>query len=147
MPEQQFIIACEIEYSFDVAILLWLSSFLNTGQSRSLFDHLRPFSNSNNNYSLSFNNVNRKKLRWCAWDLNLRPQDGRRRQNNGAMAATQSVSKACNAFFLFEVERKIRTKTRKNISKQTIDGASWQREFKIEANFFKLLWCKIWFES
>ena len=29
-----------------------------------------------------------KKHRWCAWDLNPGPQDGRRRRNHGAMAAT-----------------------------------------------------------
>ena len=29
-----------------------------------------------------------KKQWWCAWDSNLGPQDGRRRQNHGAMAAT-----------------------------------------------------------
>ena len=29
-----------------------------------------------------------KKHRWCAWDSNPGPQDGRRRQNHGAMAAT-----------------------------------------------------------
>ena len=28
------------------------------------------------------------KRRWCAWDLNLGPQDGRHRRNHGAMAAT-----------------------------------------------------------
>ena len=33
-------------------------------------------------------NTNWKKHRWCAWDLNPGPQDGRRRQNQGAMAAT-----------------------------------------------------------
>ena len=37
----------------------------------------------------NFNNTNWKKHRWCAWDSNLGPQDGRRRQNHGAMAATQ----------------------------------------------------------
>ena len=26
-----------------------------------------------------------KKHRWCPWDSNLGPQDGRRRQNHGAM--------------------------------------------------------------
>ena len=31
-----------------------------------------------------------KKCRWCAWDLNPGPQDDRRRQNHGAMAATQA---------------------------------------------------------
>ena len=33
-------------------------------------------------------NTNWKKHRWCAWDSNLRPQDGRRRRNHGTMAAT-----------------------------------------------------------
>ena len=37
----------------------------------------------------NFNNSNWKKRRWCAWDSNPGPQDGRRRQNHGAMAATQ----------------------------------------------------------
>ena len=36
----------------------------------------------------NFNNTNWKKSRWCAWDLKLGPQDGRRRQSHGAMAAT-----------------------------------------------------------
>ena len=31
-------------------------------------------------------NYKLKKLRWCAWDLHPEPQDGRRRQNHGAMA-------------------------------------------------------------
>ena len=30
-----------------------------------------------------------KKHRWCAWDSNLWPQDGRRRLNHGAIAAPQ----------------------------------------------------------
>ena len=30
-----------------------------------------------------------KKGSWCTWDSNPGPQDGRRRQNHGAMAATQ----------------------------------------------------------
>ena len=28
----------------------------------------------------------KKKHRWCAWDTNPGPQDGRRRRNHGAMA-------------------------------------------------------------
>ena len=36
-------------------------------------------------------NTNLKKRRWCAWDSNLGPQDGRRRQNHGAMLATLAV--------------------------------------------------------
>ena len=35
----------------------------------------------------NFNNTNWKKLRWRAWDSNLRLQDARRRQNHRAMAA------------------------------------------------------------
>ena len=37
------------------------------------------------------------KHRWCAWDLNPGPQDGRRRRNHGAMAATRSFT-----FLLYE---------------------------------------------
>ena len=33
-------------------------------------------------------NTNWKKNRWCAWDSNQGLQDGRRRQNHGAMVAT-----------------------------------------------------------
>ena len=36
----------------------------------------------------NFNNTNWKKHRWCAWDSNSGPQDGRRRWSHGAMAAT-----------------------------------------------------------
>ena len=38
-------------------------------------------------FSYNFN-TNWKKRRWCAWDLNPGPQDGRRRRNHWAMAAT-----------------------------------------------------------
>ena len=51
------------------------------GQSRPLFCLFLFFSRYNFN-------TNWKKRRWCAWDSNLGPQDGRRRQNHGAMAAT-----------------------------------------------------------
>ena len=40
-----------------------------------------------------FNNTNRKKCRWCAWNLNLGLQDGRPRQNHGAMAMLESFFK------------------------------------------------------
>ena len=39
----------------------------------------------------NFNKTNWKKRRWCVWDLNPGPQDGRRRQNHRAMAATQTI--------------------------------------------------------
>ena len=34
-----------------------------------------------------------KKHRWCAWDSNPGPQDGRHRRNHGAMAATKEKRK------------------------------------------------------
>ena len=37
-------------------------------------------------------NTNWKKHRWCAWDSNPGPQDGRRRRNHRAMAATLKFS-------------------------------------------------------
>ena len=44
-------------------------------------------------------NTNWKKCRWCAWDSNPRPQDGRRRWNHGALAATlRSISHSINCF-------------------------------------------------
>ena len=36
----------------------------------------------------NFNNTNWEKHKWCPWDLNPGPQDGRRRRHHGAMAAT-----------------------------------------------------------
>ena len=54
------------------------------GQSRPLFCLFSFFSHYNFN-------TNWKKHRWCAWDSNPGPQDGRRRQNQGAMAATPSL--------------------------------------------------------
>ena len=61
----------------------WQLVFLKKmGQSRPLFCLFLFFSRYNFN-------TNWKKRRWCAWDLNLGPQDGRHRQNHGAMAATQ----------------------------------------------------------
>ena len=56
------------------------------GQSRPLFVLYSFFSRYNFN-------TNWKKHRWCAWDSNLRPQDGRRIWNHGAMAATQIVKR------------------------------------------------------
>ena len=34
--------------------------------------------NSDDKYRLNLNYVNRKKCRWCAWDLNTGPLDGKR---------------------------------------------------------------------
>ena len=35
--------------------------------------------------------MGQSRRRWCAWDSNPGPQDGRRRQNRGAMAATPKI--------------------------------------------------------
>ena len=56
--------------------------FKKMGQSRPLFCLFSFFS------SYNFNNTNWKKHWWCAWDSNPGLQDGGRRQNHGAMAAT-----------------------------------------------------------
>ena len=55
--------------------------FLKMGQSWPLFCLFSFFScyNFNSNW---------KNCRWCAWDSNPGPQDGRRRLNHRAMAAT-----------------------------------------------------------
>ena len=37
----------------------------------------------------NFNNTNWKKHRWCAWDSNLRPRDGRHRRYHGAMSVAR----------------------------------------------------------
>ena len=50
-------------------------------QSRPLVCLFSPFSHYNFNYT------NWKKHRWCAWDLNPWPQDGRCRRYHGAMAS------------------------------------------------------------
>ena len=55
--------------------------FEKMGQSRPLFDYFRFFL-----ITISIIQIENKH-RWRAWDLNLGPQDGRRRQNHGAMAA------------------------------------------------------------
>ena len=51
-----------------------------------LFLFISAFSHYN------FNNTNWKKLRWCALDLNPQLQEGRCRQNHGAMAAAQPLN-------------------------------------------------------
>ena len=58
----------------------YISPFFNPGL---FFVYFRPFSHYN------FNTANLKKCRRCARDSNLQPQDGRRRQYHGAMAAAQ----------------------------------------------------------
>ena len=57
------------------------------GQSRPLFCLFLFFSRHNFN-------TNWKKHRWCAWDSNPGPQDGRCRQNHGALAATVNTVKS-----------------------------------------------------
>ena len=56
--------------------------FIKMGQSRPLFVYFRHFLDT-----ISIIQIE-KKRRWCAWDSNPGQQDGRRRRNHGAMAAT-----------------------------------------------------------
>ena len=42
-------------------------------------------------FSLQFQKYKLKKHRYCAWDSNPGPQDGRRRRSHGAMAATKKA--------------------------------------------------------
>ena len=51
------------------------------GQSRPLFVYFHSF-------LVTISIQNEKKCRWRAWDSNPGPQDGKRRQKHGAMAAT-----------------------------------------------------------
>ena len=57
---------------------------LKMSQSRPLFVYFVLF-------HYNFNNTNWKKHRCCARDSNPRPQDGRRRLNHGAMAASPTL--------------------------------------------------------
>ena len=63
-----------------ISMRKYLFFFKKMGQSRPLF--LFSFI-SHYNF-----NTNWIKHRWCAWDSNPQLQNGRRRQNHGAMAAT-----------------------------------------------------------
>ena len=63
-------------------VSIFQTFFKKMGQSWPLFVYFSFFSGYN------FNNTNWKKCRWCAWDSNPGPQDGRRRRNHGAMVAT-----------------------------------------------------------
>ena len=55
------------------------------GQFRPLFVYFRSF-------LVTISIQIEKKHRWYAWDSNLGPQDGRRRQYHGAMAATHTYA-------------------------------------------------------
>ena len=70
------------------------------GQSRPLFVLFSVFSCYNFN-------TNWKKRRWCAWDLNPGSQDGRRRRNHGAMAATQGQIVKSKKFETFTFKSKL----------------------------------------
>ena len=61
---------------------LWDIFFKKNGPIPASFCLFSLFSRYN------FNNTNWKKRRWCAWDSNPGPQDGRCRRKQGAMAAT-----------------------------------------------------------
>ena len=54
------------------------------GQSRPLFVYFRPF-------LVTISTIQFEKLRWCAWDSNLWPKDGRHRRNHAAVAAGQQL--------------------------------------------------------
>ena len=64
------------------AVSLFALVFLKNGPIPASFCLFSSFSHYN------FNNTNWKKHRWCAWDSNPGPQNGRRRRNHGAIAAT-----------------------------------------------------------
>ena len=66
---------------FDARVILCR---LKNGSITASFYLLSSFSHYN------FNNTNWNKPGWCAWDSNLWPQVGRRRQNHKAMAAAHS---------------------------------------------------------
>ena len=65
--------------------------FKKMGQSQTLFVYFRSF-------HVTISIQIEKKRRWCAWDSNLGLQNGRRRQNHRAMAATQSLTKFAPIF-------------------------------------------------
>ena len=75
-------------------------------------------------------NTNWKKCRWCAWDLIPGPQDGRRRWNHAAMAATINILLIdVNLFVVGSFKEKFNFRTKKyklkmvcfkNISKSNI---------------------------
>ena len=67
------------------------------GQSRPLFVYFCSF-------PVTISIQIEKKRRWCAWDSNPGQQDGRRRRNHGAMAATPKID-------LFEKLRLTNSKT------------------------------------
>ena len=71
--------------------------FFKMGQSRPLFRLFSSFSHSNYNS----NNTYWKKRCQCARTSNLGPQDGRRRQNHRAIAATLGTCSVCPRLFFF----------------------------------------------
>ena len=76
--------------------LVWfITGFFKMGQSRPLFVYFRHFL-----IIISIIKIG-KNLRWCAWDSNPWLQDGRRRQNHGAISAAHS-SEVLGCFFDFD---------------------------------------------
>ena len=63
------------------------------GKTRPLFVYFRPFLNTN----IPWKKIDYKwkKHRWCGWDSNPGPYDGRRRRIHSAMAAPNNGSFAC----------------------------------------------------
>ena len=87
---QQIFIGLKTDVRLEVAtgscvVLLLMhgsqTTFFQNGPSRPLFVYFRSF-------LVTISIQNGKKRRWCAWDSNQGPQNGRRRWNHGAMAAT-----------------------------------------------------------
>ena len=76
---------CQISKTHFTLHLRFFKKWANHGLFLFIFDLFLQFQ-----YKL-------KKRRWCAWDSNPGPQDGRRRRNHGAMAATRSFT-----FLLYE---------------------------------------------
>ena len=70
----------------------------------------------------NFKNTNWKKHRWCAWDLNPGPQDGRHRWNHGAMAATQILTTVCG-----KIDRAVTSDTREPRVRQIWDNTARRR--------------------
>ena len=84
--------------SFSIQLWLNLSFFKKNGPIPASFCLFSSFSHYN------FNNTNWKKHSWCAWDSNPGPQDGRRRRNHGAMAATQVKNYCCSKHSCFSLK-------------------------------------------
>ena len=80
----------DIDWAPNVKIINWLCEIsVNPGLFLVYFcPFLIPTS-----ITVSISTIQLKKHRWCALDLNPWPQDGRRRQNHGAMVAALIINR------------------------------------------------------